>query len=903
MQNEKEDVSNLSPWDAPAKNDLFGRQPFVDSIVKTLEDSNLDEGFNFGISARWGEGKSSILEQLEPKLVKLNYKLLKFHPWKYTQDKISIKRKFIIDIYTQLGKPIDEIEFYGQSERQKDLPEKEMSDIFWKRLISFFSFSIITALIFLGFLFLYKAVSGVDINISQIFLSNLFLPILIGIMPVLQKVLEISVKQVVPKIESAEQFETKFENVINELMEGKNPPKRIVIFVDDLDRCNHDEVEQVLTALFTFFSNPHCIYVITADHMVIRRYISKFLNLDPVLGKDGEINHLVTHDMWQKEATEYLKKIFQINFILPKATKEVLQPWIESLIKQLSIIDFKNPYAERYLVDSILNNFDNNPRKIKHFIRTLTFQLNAVEEKISQLSTKEGKEYDNLKIVKDSPELLAKILIIQDRFPAFYEQLGTETKLLQRYELGEIAEDKELQKLLSQEPKFFNSINRPDNPTIDPYFFLYFSGSTGYSETRSVDPTEVKALAKSGDFENLKKLINGLTDEPRNQYIEQIKSEIDAPDIQPPEKTNLVRSLIHTIALIEQPRIRLQRLRDLLSKRDKYTAELSNVQSLDLETTMSFIDTDSANILIKEVPFTNPDTKVQVMNAFVSQCKIVSKEILPLFLNNIADMLGSGDPTFASALDMCMRLEPKILSESATIQDTLSRLLKEKPINQKGPILDVIEQLRDQFSDTQKQHIENVLLELLGSDNVENAIFVLGSMPSKLNKNNIDIDKLSQAFAARIESANASDLPQLVNIALHPTIKAELGSKHKKVLRAVISHITSADQSNFNLVLSKISELIADLGVEEVFSSLLPPISGKELPIVDTIWKIKDIWVGESNTKKKFLAAVKKIQKESTAADMQALAQQIIIELEPKKPVRNAIGELLRGKKDDQGGI
>ena len=105
----------VNKWDTPSSNDRFGREPFVDTIVKTIQSS--DEGFNLGISARWGEGKSSILKQLEPKLQALNYKVLIFEPWKYTQDAISIKRKFIIDIYSQIGKNYDESEFYNSTER------------------------------------------------------------------------------------------------------------------------------------------------------------------------------------------------------------------------------------------------------------------------------------------------------------------------------------------------------------------------------------------------------------------------------------------------------------------------------------------------------------------------------------------------------------------------------------------------------------------------------------------------------------------------------------------------------------------------------------------------------------------------------------------------------------------
>src|SRR3989339_165160 len=96
-------------WDTPTAEDQFGREAFIDTIVKTIDSA--EDGFNFGISARWGEGKSSILAQLKPKLKNAGYKVLEFKPWKYSQDPISVKRKFIIDLYTQLDKNYELTEF------------------------------------------------------------------------------------------------------------------------------------------------------------------------------------------------------------------------------------------------------------------------------------------------------------------------------------------------------------------------------------------------------------------------------------------------------------------------------------------------------------------------------------------------------------------------------------------------------------------------------------------------------------------------------------------------------------------------------------------------------------------------------------------------------------------------
>ena len=79
----------------------------------------------------------------------------------------------------------------------------------------------------------------------------------------------------------------------------------------------------------------------------------------------------------------------------------MLEAWVKKLLDSSHIIFFKNPYAKDYLINLVLNNFQGNPRKIKHFIRTLTFQLEAISEKISRLSDPNSEDGKNLAKVKE----------------------------------------------------------------------------------------------------------------------------------------------------------------------------------------------------------------------------------------------------------------------------------------------------------------------------------------------------------------------------------------------------------------------------------------------------------------------------------------------------------------------
>ncbi len=878
----------VNKWDSPSLDDLFGREPFVETIVKTIESST--EGFNLGISARWGEGKSSILEQLRPKLEDLNYKVLTFEPWKYTQDKISIKRKFIIDIYSQLGENYDNTELYSSHEKPKALDVDEYWGMFWDRLGLFAQFASVVALLFLAILLGFQWLSGIDINITQIFLTNLFIPVLAGVLPLVSKLSEVTIKQTTPKIESAEQFENRFNKAVEEIMSGPNPPKRIIIFVDDLDRCNHTEVEQILTALFTFFNNKLCTYVITADHTVIRRYISHFLQLEDEVNEDGVLDTKKTNAQRDKEATEYLKKIFQINFILPKVPSDLIEKWVKDLIEATAIIEFKNPYAKDYLINLILNNFQNNPRKIKHFIRTLTFQLEAINEKISRLNDKDGEEHTNLCKVKNSPELLAKILIIQDRFPEFYEKISLTPKLLQSHEEGEIAKDKDLQNLLAQEPKFFNSVTRAADRTIDPYYFLYFSGSTGFTEVKVVDPAEIKALARSGDLAGLTKVISGLTDEPRNAQVEYIKREFDVPEVQLPEKLNIVRSLLHTISLIEEPTLKLQKLKDTFNAKAKYAVEFVGLQSIDFSSIILFADIDIINSFFTDEPFTRLELQQQLLEAFISkQSEISNGEVTDRFLQAIADGIKQGDTNSPIFINFARRLAPESFSGSDSIQDALLDLYRsgENPV--KLEALETLIICKDKLSVTKHQEFNNMIVEAVSKKPISDALAMMGNIPEKINSTNFDISKIASAAKEKIGTLSREELEQWVNIIFHPAIMKELGSKNlDPILLSLADLINSQDEAKRLYIRTKLLELLSHAADKLALLKLLVG-SIKKGPLTESaatltsLQQINDFWDANPPLKQQFARDLKSTN--SSDKEVKALMVKVADELVPPAAV------------------
>ena len=101
------------------------------------------------------------------------------------------------------------------------------------------------------------------------------------------------------QLSSLEQFQRNFQELVDALLrrEGQRP-RRLVVFVDDLDRCLPEKAIQVLEAIKLFLDVPGCIFVLGLDREAIEDAVQKRYK--------GEV-----------KAREYLEKIIQLPFILP----------------------------------------------------------------------------------------------------------------------------------------------------------------------------------------------------------------------------------------------------------------------------------------------------------------------------------------------------------------------------------------------------------------------------------------------------------------------------------------------------------------------------------------------------------------------------------------------------------
>jgi energy-coupling factor transporter ATP-binding protein EcfA2 len=151
--------------------------------------------------------------------------------------------------------------------------------------------------------------------------------------------------------------------------------RRVVVFVDDLDRCLPANALELLESMKLFFDVEGFVFVVGLDQEIAERAVAL---------KYGR----AADEPEQRSAisgTDYVKKIFQVPFTLPAISTDQLQEYLTSVANNADLspeqhADFEDNVRRhlRYIHggDSV------NPREIKRLINTYTLQLKMLSARL-----------------------------------------------------------------------------------------------------------------------------------------------------------------------------------------------------------------------------------------------------------------------------------------------------------------------------------------------------------------------------------------------------------------------------------------------------------------------------------------------------------------------------------------
>lgn len=267
--------------------DILGRTVFAEDLVnKLLSTDTTNESFTLGITAKWGDGKTSFMTLMREFIVDY-YKdciVLEFNPWRYS-DKANLTHAFFIELSKTLS-PINhslanDIQVYSEILSNIDIPSTKIA----------------------------KAISHSFAKTSINDQNN------------------------------------KIANSLKELR------RKIVVFIDDIDRLTNEELIEVVKLIRNSSNFPYIYFIVSYD----KEYLQKsLLKVFPSCSNDFD------------------DKLFQKEFALPAIPNRKISDYILSCVKDISDKDdyesLETHISSRQIVQNVDMSFIKNFRDVKRLM-------------------------------------------------------------------------------------------------------------------------------------------------------------------------------------------------------------------------------------------------------------------------------------------------------------------------------------------------------------------------------------------------------------------------------------------------------------------------------------------------------------------------------------------------------
>lgn len=198
-----------------------------------------------------------------------------------------------------------------------------------------------------------------------------------------------------------EQFERTFRDALK-----KSKAERLIVFVDDLDRCLPEKAIEVLEAIKLFLEVPGTVFVLGMDKDVVERGIEARYG-ELFRRRDGEGERLAL----PIRGDAYLQKMVQIPFHLPPLGVADVENYITSLEMGLPRETRLDAVTRAVLARGLFP----NPRQVKRVLNIFRLLRGLVQEREKRPVDQGGLEKDKI-----AWPLLAKTILIQAQWPELY---------------------------------------------------------------------------------------------------------------------------------------------------------------------------------------------------------------------------------------------------------------------------------------------------------------------------------------------------------------------------------------------------------------------------------------------------------------------------------------------------
>jgi hypothetical protein len=388
------------------EDDRLAHAGIVDQLVALV--TTVPTPSNIALYGPWGSGKSGIANLLKARIDGSEGRtFVRFDAFKYAD--VPLRRNFISAIASELG--CTESKFHGDLYTGRTKTEIEIPAYRVAKLLGLF------ALLMLGLTALIGVVLAVVAwmqsgDFATEYRALLKQAVMAGLLPASLLAAMISlasktfnIERSLAKPESDEQFEKLFKDLVDE-----SKAKRLVIFVDELDRCSPDEVVATLDTVRTFLGLDRCVFVIAADQNVLERALTR---------RAKQATPSDEANPYYSTGSAYLDKVFQYQVALPPLLAQRVSSFAQGLVKGRQGV-----WAEietEYVLSVLIPTHVASPRRVKHLLNTFALTYRLAEQRYSA----------NLLSVhpKDCAAAIARLVCLRVEFPLFARHLEIDSRL------------------------------------------------------------------------------------------------------------------------------------------------------------------------------------------------------------------------------------------------------------------------------------------------------------------------------------------------------------------------------------------------------------------------------------------------------------------------------------------
>jgi hypothetical protein len=368
------------------------------------------ERSNIALYGPWGSGKSGIGNLLR-QYVEADKKLgfARFDAFKYAEN--PLRRDFIRAVATDLKQ--DDPKFHadlytGKTTTTFDVPGpalRRLMLIYLGLLFGIFSALLLAAAVAAAF---QQGPWWQDFRplVKQVVVASFTPAALLSALVVLAGK-ALGVERKTDKAESSEQFEDLFKELVQAA--GK---ERVVVFVDELDRCAPSDVVGTLDAVRTFLGADRCVFVVAADRQAVEEALNKELQqatpADPV-------------NPHYSSGSAYLDKVFQYQMLVPPLLQASITRYAVELVRDRPGVWQELGDRRDLTVSILVPSHVRSPRRVKSLLNAFVLTYRLIEAR-----QKNGRLHGDMALRSDE---IARMVCLRVEFPLFARDLVLDARL------------------------------------------------------------------------------------------------------------------------------------------------------------------------------------------------------------------------------------------------------------------------------------------------------------------------------------------------------------------------------------------------------------------------------------------------------------------------------------------